>query len=120
MIAEGAEGNIITFTANNTDDKWIGISIETNNANNKLNYSEISYAGNDDILYSGGWRKANVAVNGTLEIQNSVITNSSGTGLFISNSSTINGMNSSDTDLETTLLSQNTFSDNADTDILIQ
>ncbi len=78
------------------------------------------YTGNDDILYSGGWRKANVAVNGTLEIQNSVISNGSAAGLFISSSSTINGMNSSDTDFETTLLSQNTISDNADVGILLQ
>ncbi len=120
LTAEGTEGNLVTFTANNTNDKWIGISIETDNVNNKLNYCEISYAGNDDILYSGGWRKANVAVNGTLEVLNSVLTNSSGSGLFISNSSTINEMSSSDSDLESTLLSQNTFNNNGNADILIQ
>ncbi len=120
LIAEGTEGNLITFTANNTSDKWIGISIETNNANNKLNYSEISYAGNDDLLYSGGWRKANVGINGTLEIQNSLITNGSGTGLFISSSSTVNGKNSSDSELESTLLSENTFNNNADSAVVIQ
>lgn len=120
LNAEGNENELITFTANDTGNKWKGISIETNNVNNKLNYAEISYAGNDEVLYSGGWRKANVALDGTLEIQNSVITNSSGTGLFISNESTVNGLSSTDADLESTLLSQNTFEDNAESALTIQ
>ena len=120
LTAVGTADNMIIFTANNTNEKWIGISIESNNANNKLNYCEVSYAGNNDILYSGGWRKANVAVNGTLEIQNSVIKNSSGIGLFVSSSSTVNGMSSSDSGLETDLQDQNTFENNADSWLLIQ
>lgn len=120
LNAEGNVNEMITFTAHDTNEKWNGISIETNNVNNKLNYTEVSYAGNEAVLYSGGWRKANVAVDGTLEIQNSVITNSGGTGLFISNSSTINGMSSSDVDLQSTLLSENTFDVNAESAVTIQ
>ena len=120
LSAEGTENEMITFTAVDTDDKWKGIAIETNNANNKLNYCEVSYAGNDEILYSGGWRTANVALNGTLEIQNSVITNGSGTGLYISNSSTVNGMLSTLAELESTLLSENTFTSNAGSALTIQ
>lgn len=120
LTAEGTAENRIVFTSNSSNEKWLGISIETNNANNKLNYCEISSAGNNNLLYSGGWRKANVALDGTLEIQNSVIKNSNGLGLFISNSSTINGMSSSDSNLETTLLSQITFESNVDLSVLIQ
>ena len=120
LNAEGTENEQITFTALDTDKKWNGISVETGNANNKLNYCEISYAGNEAVLYSGGWRKANVAVDGTLEIENSVITYSSGTGLFISNNSTVNGMSSSDADLESTIITQNTFDNNADSAVTIQ
>ena len=118
LNAEGTADNMITFTADDTNEKWEGISIETDN-NNKLNYCEISYAGIEAVLYSGGWRKANVAVDGTLEIQNSVLTNGSGAGLFISNSSTVNGLSGTDADLESTLLSQNTFNSNTEAALII-
>jgi len=120
LKAVGTESNMITFTAHLTNSKWDGISIETNHVDNKLNYCEISYGGKEALLYRAGYRKANVAVHGTLEIQNSVIANSDGTGFFISNSSLINGMNSTDEDLESTLLSENSFSNNADSAITIE
>lgn len=119
IIAEGTAENMITFTGR-TGVKWDGMAIESNNANNKLIFCKVSEAGNNEILYNSGWRSANVAVNGVLEISNSEITNSAAMGIFVSNTATVNGKTSADADAVTTVESANTFSGNANGNVIFQ
>ena len=85
--AEGTADNHIVFTSANIpgEIRWTGILIESSDVRNSLNNVEISWAGSDDIVYSGGWQSAALAVGSEskLKLNNTTITNSGDFGLFV-------------------------------------
>ncbi|MEZ4921610.1 MAG: hypothetical protein R2780_00405 [Crocinitomicaceae bacterium] len=70
---------------------WEGMSIRSNNPNNKLHYVTIKDAGS-----YWGWEYANVYLpsNAKLELQNSTISNSQDVGLFVDESASLVNFNS--------------------------
>lgn len=69
---------------------WKGIRSYSTSSNNRIEYGEISYGGNSDIV-SG--KKANLAITGSLSvmlIKNSIISGSGGYGITVGYGSSIN------------------------------
>lgn len=116
ISAIGTSTNKITFTSANQAGgiKWTGILIESNSEINEFSFVEVSHAGGDDIDYiNSGWRTSNIAINaGKLKMNDCTISNGDGTGIVISSSSFLNGLNSGSTNPEADIEANNTFSDN--------
>lgn len=85
LTAQGTATNHITIQGRySSAGYWDHLYIESNNPNNKFNYVDITDGGGY-WLYS----HAGVNVDGTLEINNSSITNSNSWGMVVGSSSTI-------------------------------
>jgi len=85
--AVGTASNPIVFKGETeTAGFWEGISIKSNNPNNKLHFVTVKDAGT-----YWGWEYANVFVgsNAKLDMQNSTIANSDDVGLFVSESASL-------------------------------
>ncbi|MGJ3235408.1 PKD domain-containing protein [Marivirga sp.] len=88
IIAEGSDGNEITFTST-SGIKWEGLRIASSNANNKLDYVIISNGGFSEMPFpSNADFKCNLGVftNSVISITNSQFTDSSGYGIAIDQS----------------------------------
>jgi len=122
ISAIGTSTNKITFTSANQAGgiKWTGILIESNSEINEFSFVEVSHAGGDDIDYiNSGWRTSNIAINaGKLKMNDCTISNGDGTGIVISSSSFLNGLNSGSTNPEADIEANNTFSDNGLNNVL--
>lgn len=83
LTAVGTADSVITFTAKNQADGWLGIFVNNNLSSNKLDYASVSYAGRGG--FGLGVEAANVGVenNGKIAITNSSFTNSLGYGIFV-------------------------------------
>ncbi|MEK6476867.1 PKD domain-containing protein [Catalinimonas sp. 4WD22] len=84
LEAVGTADSLITFTARDQADGWMGIVIFTNTSANKLDYVNVSYGGTSGFGF--GVDAANVGIEngGKMAITNSSFTNSlSGYGIFI-------------------------------------
>ena len=111
--AEGTADSVITFTARDQSDGWLGIVFFTNTTANKLIHTDISYGGRGDFGF--GVDAANVGVdsNGKVAIANSSISNSEALGIFVENNGELT--DGAGTDLTTNqevVDAENTFSDN--------
>ncbi len=88
IIAEGTDGNEITFTST-SGIKWEGLRIASANANNKLDYVIISNGGFSEMPFpSNADFKCNLGVfsNSVISITNSQFLGSSGYGIVIDQS----------------------------------
>ncbi len=106
LISDGQQGKRIVFTSSNAagDIHWDGLRVTSADSRNVLNYTDVSYGGDEDMfyLYSSHSASTNVGIdqNGRLTVTNSTFTHSKGTGLAIKNGG------------ELKAFSGNTFSDN--------
>ncbi len=83
LKAIGTAGNEITFKGEqNVSGYWRGISIQSNNASNELNYVTIANGGEKG--FDGSNLKTNVIVEGVgrLIVQNTTLKNSGGYGIY--------------------------------------
>lgn len=115
IIAEGSDGNEITFTST-SGIKWEGLRIASSNANNKLDYVIISNGGFSDMPFpSNADFKCNLGVftNSVINITNSQFTDSSGYGIAIDQSG---GASVNDVQAGS---ANNTFSNNTSGPVLI-
>jgi hypothetical protein len=86
LNAVGSAGEPIVFSSYSRDGNrnWRGILIKSAHTNNRLEHTEISHAGNGNLVYmSRGWRSANLGVEGgaSMHISNSRIARGSGHGI---------------------------------------
>lgn len=114
LEAVGTADSVITFTARDQSDGWLGIVFFTNTTANKLIYTDISYAGRGS--FGSGVNAANVGIDfsGKAAIENSTIANSAGHGVYLENGGEIT--NAAGTQLTTNqevIDAGNTFTDNA-------
>ncbi|MEM9829460.1 MAG: PKD domain-containing protein [Bacteroidota bacterium] len=114
LSAVGTMDSVITMTARDQGDGWLGIVFFTNTVNNKLNYVNMSYGGQDG--FGSGVEAAMVGVEAgdKVAVSNSTFTNSFGYGIFVESGAELT--DSDGNDLTTTAeveAAGNTFSDNA-------
>ena len=82
ISAIGTSTDNITFRGEeDVTGYWKGIRIQSNSSSNKMTYVTISNGGEDG--FDGGNRKANIELEGLLELTNSDITKSGGYGVRI-------------------------------------
>lgn len=81
----GTADSLITLTARDLSDGWLGIVYFTNTTANRLEYVQVSYGGRGDFGF--GVQAANVGVerNGKVAVANSSFANSFGYGIFVEN-----------------------------------
>lgn len=92
LIANGTIDNPITFTSaasNPTAGDWNGIEFQSNSFNNSMKYCTVQYAGNG----TSSNRAAIGAYYTNFSISNSLISNSSGWGVYYNSSSIFTGSN---------------------------
>jgi len=91
LIANGTETDPIVFTARDIALPWRGISINSDSAQNIINFAQISYAGADTI--SNLDEKVALGINSfdQLIFTNSVISNSVNNGMLVEQSSDLAG-----------------------------
>ena len=86
LIAEGSANEMITFTTSNVSGGlyWKGLFFQSANAQNTLDYVEVSYGGKSDHDFVGANFSANVGVDSgaQLTITNSTISNSNSYGVY--------------------------------------
>ena len=114
LEAVGTADSVITFTARDQSDGWLGIVYFTNTTANKLIYTNVSYGGRSG--FSFGVEAANVGIEngGKAAIANSTFTNSLGYGVFVEGNGQVT--DEAGTQLTTTQAmvdAGNTFTDNA-------
>ncbi len=84
--SKGTSTEKIVFTSANEigDIYWKGIMIKSSSSTNLLDYTEIKYAGNSNLAFSGTDYATAVGIeDGKLSITNSKISNSKAYGLFL-------------------------------------
>ena len=93
LVANGTAEQGIVFTSSDVPGEvhWGGLLVNSSSGNNLLNYTTVSYAGGDDIIYQGGYRQAGIAVanDGRLKMTNSSVLNNAGDGMFTVGSSSL-------------------------------
>ncbi|RED99409.1 PKD domain-containing protein [Marinoscillum furvescens] len=86
ISAEGTAQDSITFTSANIEGAtlWKGIFIQSGTSQNKLSYTNIAYAGNSEIDFTGANYKAAVGVgaSGKANIDNSTFANNEGYAVY--------------------------------------
>lgn len=88
IVAEGNSGEWITLTSSSEEGEvnWGGVIISSSDSRNTISYTEIRYAGGDEIGFADFTdKKAAVGLkeDGELNLNNSVISNSDGYGLYV-------------------------------------
>lgn len=85
LEAIGTADSLITLTARDPSDGWLGIVYFSNTTANRLEYVQLSYGGRGDFGF--GVEAANVGVerSGKAAVANSSFTNSFGYGIFVEN-----------------------------------
>ncbi|MEP2773099.1 MAG: hypothetical protein ABJH05_13190 [Fulvivirga sp.] len=86
--ANGTATNGVMFTSSNVagGQYWKGILVQSSDTRNSLEFTVVSYAGNSQMAFASGTDyQANIGLDagGYMNIQNSVVSNSLGYGLFI-------------------------------------
>jgi hypothetical protein len=105
LAANGtASENIIFTRKNGSTDYWKGISIESSSVENSMDYVEISYGGNSDLISGTGKTNLGLTSSARLNLSNSTISNSLGYGLWLRSGAELTQSN-------------NTFNNNAEGDI---
>jgi len=98
LIAEGEEGNMITFTSSNISGglHWKGIFVNTGTSQNSMKYVQVMYAGNSKFDFVGDDYKAAVGVDqgGKLSIEHSSFSNNSGFGVYVDEQGTLGSFDS--------------------------
>jgi hypothetical protein len=91
LVAEGSEGQPITFTGTEKQaGHWKGLMFATNNSLNRLHYCVVEYGGSSELPESP---RTNISVPGdaisgsVLNLTNSTIRYSAGTGLYVGGAS---------------------------------
>ncbi|MGD1891198.1 MAG: PKD domain-containing protein [Cyclobacteriaceae bacterium] len=115
--AEGTADSVITFTARDQSDGWLGMVFFTNTTANKLIHTDISYGGRGDFGFGVDAANVGVDANGKVAIANSSISNSEAFGIFVENNGELT--DGAGTDLTTNqevVDAENTFSDNTSGD----
>lgn len=104
FAAIGTSGEKIVFRgAENTTGFWRGIHTETNSINNVIRYAEIKNAGSN-YIYCCNDKAALFIKDGSMTVENSLISQSGGCGIFVKASATL-------------MESGNDFSNNTDGDL---
>lgn len=104
FAAIGTSGEKIVFRgAENTTGFWRGIHTETNSVNNVIRYAEIKNAGSN-YIYCCNDKAALIIKDGSMTVENSLISQSGGCGIFVKASATL-------------MESSNDFSNNTDGDL---
>lgn len=91
LVAVGTSSEPITFTGEQqTKGFWRGISVQSNDVRNELNYVILEYAGSDPISsFAGIDIKGGVSIDGasgfsgSLKVNNSIIRDNDGNGLIV-------------------------------------
>lgn len=114
LTAIGTADSVITMTARDQGDGWLGIVFFTNTVANELNYVNMSYGGRDGFGFGVEAAMVGVESGDKVAVANSSFTNSFGYGIFRENGGTL----TDDTGTELTTTAEveaagNTFSDNA-------
>ncbi len=108
IIANGtASENIIFTRKSGSASHWRGLSIESSRLENSMDYVEISYGGNSNLISGLGQTNLGLGNNARLTLTNSIISNSLGYGIDVRSSAQLTE-------------SGNTFSNNANSDINYQ
>ncbi len=89
LMANGQDGNMIKFTTSDEASAllWKGIYIPSADGRNSMDYVDLSYAGNSTMDFVGTNYSAGIGVDdgGKLSINNSIVSNNKGYGLYIDN-----------------------------------
>ncbi|MFN2395560.1 MAG: PKD domain-containing protein [Bacteroidales bacterium] len=105
LAANGtASGNILFTRKNGSTDYWKGIVIESSSVENSMDYVEISYAGNSNLISGFGKTNLGLSSSARLNLSNSTISNSLGYGIWLRSGADFTQSN-------------NTFINNAEGDI---
>jgi len=105
LVANGTASNHIIFTRRSGSmDHWRGIAIETSSMENSMDYVEISYAGNANLISGIGQTNLGLGNNARLTLTNSTISNSLGYGIWLRPGAELTQSN-------------NTFTNNAEGDV---
>ena len=89
LMASGTSGEMINMTASNASggQHWKGIKIVSTDIRNELNYVNISYAGNSEFTDFDDYVDTEAVIalldGGVLNINNSIVNNSKGYGMYI-------------------------------------
>ncbi|MEM9673927.1 MAG: PKD domain-containing protein [Bacteroidota bacterium] len=113
LDAVGTADSVITFTARDQSDGWLGIVFFSNTSANKLVFTNISFGGRGS--FGSGVDAANVGIDfsGKAAVENSTISNSAGHGIFLENGGEITNAASTELTTNQEVVDINTFSDNA-------
>ena len=105
LVANGtASDNIIFTRKSGSMDHWKGLAIETSSLENSMDYVEISYAGNSNLITGVGQTNLALGNNARLTLTNSTISNSLGYGIWLRPGAELT-------------LSNNMFTNNAEGDV---
>ncbi len=85
LDAVGTADSIITFTARDQSDGWLGIVFFSKTTANKLIYTDISYGGRGSFSYGVDAANVGIEAAGKAAVANSTISNSLGHGIFVEN-----------------------------------
>jgi len=84
LIADGTASDNIVFTRRDgSSAHWKGMSIESSSLENLMNYTEVSYAGNSNLMSGFSPTNIGLANNARLTLTNSTISNSLGYGIYL-------------------------------------
>jgi hypothetical protein len=84
LVANGTVSDNIIFTRRSGSmDHWKGLAIETSSLENSMDYVEISYAGNSNLISGIGQTNLGLGNNARLTLTNSTISNSLGYGIWL-------------------------------------
>lgn len=114
LSAAGTADSLITMTARDQGDGWLGIVFFTNTVANEIEYINMSYGGRADLGFGVGAAMVGVENGDKVAVSNSNFTNSFGYGIFVENGGELT--DDAGTELTTTqevIDAGNTFSDNA-------
>lgn len=108
IVANGtASENIIFTRKSGSASHWKGLAVESSRMENSMEYVEISYAGNSNLISGIGQTNLGLGNSARLTLTNSTISNSLGYGIDVRSSAELTE-------------SGNTFSDNANDDVNYQ
>lgn len=87
LIADGTSDNRITLTSKSADQGilWKSLYFASSDSRNKLNYVDVSFAGNSNINFTGTDYKAAVGIeaNGKVSVTNSTLNDNDGYALYM-------------------------------------
>jgi hypothetical protein len=87
FVANGTAADNIIFTRREgSSNNWRGITIETSSLENSMNYVQISYGGNANLVSGLGQANLGLHNNSRLSLTNSTISNSLGYGVYLRDS----------------------------------